>query len=70
MLSDSAVALDKIYPEGATQEEVYEEVRELVQTALDGQNVCIFSYGASRSGKTYTLEGPCEAQNYEQRGVI
>ena len=65
MLSDSTVALDKIYPVGTTQEEVYEEVRELVQTALDGKNVCIFSYGATKSGKTYTLEGPSGNEDYD-----
>ena len=30
----------------------------LVQSSLDGYNVCIFAYGQTGSGKTFTMEGP------------
>ena len=49
------------------QEEVYEEVSQLVQSALDGYKVCIFAYGQTGSGKTHTMVGPSDPQN---RGVI
>jgi len=30
---------------------------QLIQSSIDGKNVCIFAYGQTGSGKTYTLLG-------------
>lgn len=32
-------------------------VQYLVQSAIDGYNVCIFAYGQTGSGKTFTIYG-------------
>ena len=42
---------DKTFNKEASQGDVYNEVSELVQSALDGYRVCILSYGQSGSGK-------------------
>lgn len=46
-----------IFKEDSIQEEVFTQVQPLIISALDGENICIFAYGATGSGKTYTMQG-------------
>ncbi|GLT82481.1 hypothetical protein SLE2022_008470 [Rubroshorea leprosula] len=48
---------DRVFDSNATQEDVFEDTRYLVQSAVDGYNVCIFAYGQTGSGKTFTIYG-------------
>ncbi|XP_051787461.1 kinesin-like protein KIFC3 isoform X3 [Erpetoichthys calabaricus] len=61
--------LDKVFPPEASQENVFQEVRALVTSCIDGYNVCIFAYGQTGSGKTYTMEGVPENPGINQRAL-
>lgn len=54
---DLVIDYDSVYAPTSKQEEVFEDVKALVQSAIDGFKVCILAYGATGSGKTHTILG-------------
>ncbi|XP_037953283.1 kinesin-like protein unc-104 isoform X9 [Teleopsis dalmanni] len=52
----------------STQEMVYKDIgEEMLQHSFDGYNVCIFAYGQTGAGKSYTMMGK---QEEHQEGII
>jgi hypothetical protein len=52
-----------------SQVEVFDDVRQLCDSILDGHNVCVFAYGQTGSGKTYTMEGEGEEMGITYRAI-
>ncbi|KAL0599071.1 Kinesin-like protein KIFC2 [Plecturocebus cupreus] len=48
--------LDWVFPPDASQEEVFRELEPAVLSCLRGYSVCIFTYGQTGTGKTYSME--------------
>lgn len=54
---------DMVYSPDTTQGKVFEDTAPLIDSVVDGYNVCIFAYGQTGSGKTFTMTG------YDDKGI-
>ncbi|XP_062145480.1 kinesin-like protein KIN-14R [Alnus glutinosa] len=48
---------DRVYTPKDDQVDVFADASPMVTSVLDGYNVCIFAYGQTGTGKTFTMEG-------------
>ena len=56
-MSEYEYDFENIFSPESSQRQVFSELAQIVQSAIDGYNVCIFAYGQTGSGKTYTMFG-------------
>ncbi|XP_041527932.1 kinesin-like protein KIFC2 isoform X2 [Microtus oregoni] len=61
--------LDWVFPPDASQEEVFRQLEPAVLSCLQGYSVCIFTYGQTGTGKTYSMEGPPEDPGIAPRAL-
>ncbi|KAI9178898.1 Kinesin-like protein kif19 [Blastocladiella emersonii ATCC 22665] len=51
-------AFDRVFDDGVTQQGVFEQTAALlIEDVVNGTNATVFAYGATGSGKTYTMHG-------------
>ncbi|KAK3140249.1 hypothetical protein QOZ80_5AG0398110 [Eleusine coracana subsp. coracana] len=55
--SKKVFKFDSVFGPEEDQEKVFERTAPFATSVLDGFNVCIFAYGQTGTGKTYTMEG-------------
>ncbi|CAL8330262.1 unnamed protein product [Arctogadus glacialis] len=58
---------DRVFSTESSQEELFQDTHRMIQSAIDGFNVCIFAYGQTGSGKTFTMVGDKE---YRSPGIM
>eukprot|EP00644_Phytophthora_capsici_P014554 jgi/Phyca11/124652/e_gw1.54.353.1 len=62
-------AYDQVFSPASTQPQVFEDTKNLLQSAVDGYNVCIFAYGQTGSGKTFTMTGSDKDPGLSPRAI-
>ncbi|KAF3649997.1 Kinesin-4 [Capsicum annuum] len=62
-----AFKFDAVFSPQADQAEVFEDAAPLATSVLDGYSVCIFAYGQTGTGKTFTMEGTEESRGVNYR---
>ncbi|XP_028121026.1 kinesin-like protein KIN-14S [Camellia sinensis] len=58
---------DHVFRPDDNQEAVFIQTSPIVTSVLDGYNVCIFAYGQTGTGKTFTMEGTPENRGVNYR---
>ncbi|RDY13258.1 Kinesin-like protein KIN-14S, partial [Mucuna pruriens] len=58
---------DHVFGPEDNQEAVFQQTKPIVTSVLDGYNVCIFAYGQTGTGKTFTMEGTPEHRGVNYR---
>ncbi|KAI1470512.1 P-loop containing nucleoside triphosphate hydrolase protein [Daldinia caldariorum] len=57
---------DRVYLPEEANGNIFNGISHLIQSALDGKKVCIFCYGQSGTGKTYTMSNIDEVEHREE----
>uniref|UniRef100_A0A0D9WG84 Kinesin-like protein n=1 Tax=Leersia perrieri TaxID=77586 RepID=A0A0D9WG84_9ORYZ len=60
---------DHVFGPSDDQETVFAESLPVVRSVMDGFNVCIFAYGQTGTGKTFTMEGVPEDRGVNYRAL-
>ncbi|XP_062917832.1 kinesin-like protein KIF18A isoform X2 [Mobula hypostoma] len=57
---DLQFVFDRVFDDSASQLEIFEETKCILESVFNGYNCTVFAYGATGSGKTHTMLGSSE----------
>jgi len=57
----------RAFSDVSSQVEIFDEIKPLMQSAIDGFNICFMAYGQTGTGKTYTIYGEESEKN---KGIL
>jgi len=60
---------EAVFDGDSTQEAVFADCQDLIQSAVDGYNVTVFAYGQTGAGKTHTMYGSPELPGLAPRTI-
>eukprot|EP00041_Stephanoeca_diplocostata_P026043 m.694275 g.694275 ORF g.694275 m.694275 type:complete len:989 (+) comp22879_c0_seq1:253-3219(+) len=60
---------DHVYSVDSKQEQIFENVKPVILSCVDGYNVCLMAYGQTNSGKTFTMTGPESNPGVNRRAI-
>ncbi|CAN8287970.1 unnamed protein product [Cochlearia groenlandica] len=60
---------DRVFQPDSSQDDVFLEIEPIIKSVIDGYNACIFAYGQTGTGKTYTMEGCPETPGIVPRAI-
>jgi kinesin family protein C1 len=55
--TDFQFSFEQVFDQTYSQQAIFDELSQVIQSSVDGKNVCIFAYGQTGSGKTFTMQG-------------
>ena len=70
LIKEHQFFFDYVFSQTATQEEVYKNTTQnLLPGIIEGYNATVFAYGATGSGKTYTMLGTIQKEGIMTRSI-
>ncbi|VEL33638.1 unnamed protein product [Protopolystoma xenopodis] len=66
---DECFIFNRIFRENSTQLDIFNEVRPLIASAVDGHNVCFMAYGPTGTGKTFSMQGTSAEPGISPRAI-
>lgn len=68
-IDDKTYNFDRVFTDYSSQEDIYEYVSPLVRATVRGYNACVFAYGCTGSGKSYSMTGNKSAPGIIPRAI-